>query len=38
VIRQPIDTTDDEELVLYINTLAAECDRFEYVVTGEDVN
>ena len=38
LIRQPIDTTDDEELILYIDALAVECDRLEYVVTGEDAN
>ena len=29
-------TLDHEELDLYIETLARECDRFEYVLTGAD--
>ena len=37
LIRQPVETIDDEELLLYIAVLAAECDRFEYVVTGADL-
>ena len=28
---------DPEELELYVNTLARECDRFEYLLTGKDV-
>lgn len=36
VIEQPVDTLDLEELVLYINTLARECDRFEYQLMGRD--
>lgn len=38
VIRHPAATLDCNELVLYIDTLARECDRFEYVLTGEDVS
>jgi len=36
LIEQPIATLDDDELALYIETVAKECDRFEYVLTGED--
>jgi hypothetical protein len=36
VIEQPVATFDDEELVFYIKTLAQHCDRFEYILTGED--
>ncbi len=36
VIEQPADTLFKEELVLYIETLARECDRFEYQLTGQD--
>lgn len=36
-IEAPAATLDDDELVLYIETLARECDRFEYVLTGKDV-
>lgn len=35
-IEQPIRTLDREELVFYIETLARECDQFEYVLTGRD--
>jgi hypothetical protein len=37
VIEQPVITIDHEELKLYIETLARECDRFEYILTGDDV-
>ena len=36
VIEQPAETLDREELVLYISTLARECDRFEYKLLGRD--
>jgi hypothetical protein len=36
VIEQPIETLDDEELIIYIQALAEECDRFEYKLTGKD--
>ena len=36
-IEAPVATLDQDELVLYIETLARECDRFEYVLTGQDV-
>jgi len=36
-IEVPAATLDHDELVLYIETLARECDRFEYVLTGQDV-
>ena len=35
-IEQPATTLDDNELILYVETLAEECDRFEYKLTGED--
>lgn len=28
---------DREELQMYVETLAKECDRFEYALTSEDV-
>ncbi len=37
VIKQPITTLDTVELRFHIETLARECDRLEYVLTGEDV-
>ena len=37
VIEVPAATLDREELQLYVETLAKECDRFEYALTGEDV-
>ena len=37
VIKQPITTLDAAELRFHIETLARECDRLEYVLTGEDV-
>jgi hypothetical protein len=36
-IRHPAELLDPVELELYIHTLASECDRFEYLLTGEDV-
>ena len=33
-IEQPIETLDDEELLLYVETVARECDRFEYALRG----
>ena len=33
-IEQPMATLDDEELELYVETVARECDRFEYVLLG----
>ena len=35
-IEQPASTLDEDELELYIRTVAEECDRFEYNLTGED--
>ena len=35
-IRHPADYLDDEELEFYVSELAWECDRFEYLLTGED--
>ncbi len=37
LIEVPAATLDHEELDLYIETLARECDRFEYALTGADV-
>jgi hypothetical protein len=36
LIRCPSPTLQAEALHLYISTLARECDRFEYVLTGKD--
>lgn len=36
VIEQPVATMAVEELRFYVEMLARECDRFEYVLTGED--
>jgi hypothetical protein len=36
VMEVPASTLDRDELDLYIETLAKECDRFEYALTGED--
>ncbi len=38
LIRHPMDTLDLEELELYVNSLAWDCDRFEYLLSGEDTN
>ena len=38
LIAQPVATLDHEELKLYIDTVAKECDRFEYALTGKDTN
>ena len=35
-IEHQVDYLDPEELELYVNTLALKCDRFEYVLSGED--
>jgi len=35
-IAQPVATLDHQELKLYIDTVAKECDRFEYILTGSD--
>ncbi len=35
-IEQLAETVDPEELALYLKLLARECDRFEYVLTGQD--
>jgi hypothetical protein len=36
-IEAPASTLDSQEIDLYIQTVAKECDRFEYALTGEDV-
>lgn len=35
-IEQPVGTVDHEEIEIYINSLARECDRFEYALMGDD--
>lgn len=35
-IRHPAEYLDPEELELYITTLAFECDRFEFLISGGD--
>ena len=35
-IQHQAEFLDPEELELYVNTLARECDRFEYLLTGKD--
>ncbi len=37
VIEVSAATLDREELQIYVETLAKECDRFEYALTGQDV-
>ena len=36
VIEQPAETLHDKELRFYVETLAQECDRYEYILTGSD--
>ena len=36
-IQHQADFLDPEELELYVNTLARECDRLEYLLTGRDL-
>lgn len=36
LIEQPKATLDHEELRLYVEVLAQECDHFEFVLSGED--
>ena len=35
-IRHPAEHLDYEELKVYVLSLARECDRFEYLVSGAD--
>ncbi|MCY3769382.1 MAG: hypothetical protein OXG56_08480 [Gammaproteobacteria bacterium] len=35
-IDQPIESLYDKELKFYLETLARECDRLEYILTGAD--
>jgi len=35
-IRHPVDHLDYEELEIYVRSLARECDRFEYLLSGDD--
>ena len=37
LIDQPVGSMHAKELKFYIETLARECDRFEYILTGADV-
>ena len=37
-IRHPADHLDEAELAIYLQILATEGDRFEYVLTGRDEN
>lgn len=36
VIRHPKEQLDLEELEVYVDRLAVECDRFEYLLSGKD--
>jgi hypothetical protein len=36
LIRHPVEYLDPEELEHYIVTLTRECDRFEYLLAGQD--
>ena len=36
LIDQPVRSMRAKELKFYLETLARECDRFEYILTGED--
>ena len=36
LIDQPIESVHSKELKFYLETLARECDRFEYILTGAD--
>ena len=38
LIRHPAAHLDAEELDMYLSVLAAECDRFEYVLSGVDAS
>ena len=37
LVRHPVATLDVEELSLYMAVLAAECDRFEFLLGGVDL-
>ena len=37
-VQHPAECLDAEELRVYVETLAWECDRFEVVISGEDAN
>lgn len=36
-VRHPADHLDYGELEIYVTTLARECDRFEYLLSGRDI-
>jgi len=36
-ITQMVETLDPPELAFYIKLLARECDQFEYVLSGQDI-
>jgi len=38
VIEHPADQLDAEELEIYVDALARECDRFEYLLSGKDLS
>lgn len=35
-VHHPVKTLDHQELLLYVQSLARECDRFEYLLSGLD--
>jgi hypothetical protein len=37
-IEQPLSTMDDAEILLYISSVARECDLFEYLLRGSDLS
>ena len=37
LIDQPVDSVSDAEMRFYIETVARECDRLEYILTGSDI-
>ena len=36
LIEQPIESVHPKDLKFYLETLARECDRLEYILTGAD--
>ncbi|MYD79504.1 MAG: hypothetical protein F4X44_02695 [Gammaproteobacteria bacterium] len=37
LIDQPIESVSEAEICFYIETVARECDRLEYILTGSDI-
>lgn len=37
LIDQPIESVNPKEIKFYLETLARECDRLEYILTGTDI-